>query len=44
MNEKWKIYWTSDTTNEINDYNIMLIEKNMTLIYIDTVTKCVNIE
>ncbi len=34
MNEKWRTYWTSDTTD--NDYNIMSIEKNTTLIYIDT--------
>ena len=34
MNEKWRIYWTSDIMNETNDYNILLIEKNMTSIYI----------
>ncbi len=36
MNEKWRTYWTSDTTE--NDCNIVLIEKTMTLIYIDTMS------
>ncbi len=44
MNEKWKTYWTSDTTNKINDYNIMSIEKNMTSIYIDTTLMKVNLK
>ncbi len=42
MNEKWKTYWTSDIMNKINDYNIMLIEKNMTSIYINTTLMKVN--
>ncbi len=42
MNEKWRTYWTSDTTNETNDYNIVSIEKNTTLIYIDTTSMKVN--
>ncbi len=42
MNEKWRTYWTSDTTNEVNDYNIISIEKNTTLIYIDTTSMKVN--
>ncbi len=42
MNEKWRIYWTSDIMNETNDYNIMLIEKNTTLIYINTMSMKVN--
>ena len=42
MNEKWKTYWTSDTMNEINNYNIVLIEKNTMSIYIDTTLMKVN--
>ncbi len=42
MNEKWRTYWTSDTTNEANNYNIMSIEKNTTLIYINTTSMKVN--
>ncbi len=42
MNEKWKTYWTSNTINEINNYNIVSIEKNTTLIYIDTTSMKVN--
>ncbi len=42
MNEKWRTYWTSDTTNEANDYNIMSIEKNTMSIYIDTTLIKVN--
>ncbi len=42
MNEKWRTYWISDTTNKINDYNIMSIKKNTTLIYIDTTLMKVN--
>ena len=34
MNEKWRTYWTSDTTED--DCNIVSIEKTMTSIYIDT--------
>ncbi len=30
--------------NKINDYNIMLIEKNTTLIYIDTMLMKVNLK
>ncbi len=30
--------------NETNDYNIMLIEKNMTLIYIDTTLMKMNLK
>ena len=37
MNEKWRTYWTSDTMNKINDLSIMSIEKNTTLIYINTI-------
>ncbi len=44
MNKKWRTYWTSDIMNEINDYNIMLIEKNTTSIYIDTTLMKVNSE
>ncbi len=44
MNERWKTYWTSDITNEINDYNIMLIEKNITSICIDTMLMKVNLK
>ncbi len=42
MNKKWRTYWISDTMNETNDYNIMSIEKNTTLIYIDTTLMKVN--
>ncbi len=42
MNEKWRTYWTSNTINETNDYNIVLIKKNMTSIYIDTMSMKVN--
>ncbi len=41
---RWRIYWTSNTTNEINDYNIMLIKKNMMSIYIDTTSMKVNLK
>ncbi len=34
MNDEWKIYWISNIIN--NNYNIVLIEKNTTLIYINT--------
>ncbi len=34
MNKKWRTYWTSDITK--NNCNIMLIEKIMTSIYINT--------
>ncbi len=44
MNEKWRIYWTSDTMNETNDYNIVLIEKNTTSIYINTTSMKVNLK
>ncbi len=44
MNEKWRTYWTSNTTNEINDYNIMSIEKNTTSIYINTTLMKVNLK
>ncbi len=44
MNERWRIYWISDTINKTNDYNIMLIEKNMTLIYINIMLMKVNLK
>ncbi len=44
MNEKWRIYWTSNITNKVNDYNIMSIEKNTTSIYIDTTLMKVNLK
>ncbi len=42
MNKRWRIYWTSDTMNKTNDYNIMLIKKSITLIYINTTLMKVN--
>ncbi len=34
MNEKWRTYWTSNITED--NCNIMLIEKIITSIYINT--------
>ncbi len=39
-NEKWRTYWTSDITED--DCNIVLIEKIMTSIYIDTMSMKIN--
>ncbi len=42
MNEKWRTYWISNIINNINNYNIVSIKKNTTLIYINITLMKVN--